>query len=246
MKFIETPNLPQSKVTQCILSGEYKSVIDDLEKLSIQVVTVPPCDDIEDKIACHADMICHHLGGNRLLVYPYNNNLTCKLTSLGLDILHTNSRLSKAYPNDILFNSARVGKWLICNEKHTDSSIISSVNQGNIIDTKQGYAKCSTLVVDENSIITADIHISSTAKSKGLDVLLISKGNIILAGYEYGFIGGCAFKFDKNKMYFTGDLNSHTDCKEIEKFLAVRNIDIVLGSGDSLIDIGSIIPVKCE
>lgn len=245
MKFIETPNLPQSKVTQCIVSGEYQSVIKDLENLSIEAIIVPPCSDIDEKIACHADMLCHHLGGKNLILYPYDNDLSNKLSLLGLEVSHTNSKLSKTYPNDILFNSSRVGKWLICKEKYTEKAITSSVGQCNIINTKQGYAKCSTLVVDEKSIITSDSNISSKAMQNGLNVLLISNGNIVLEGYDYGFIGGCAFKPDKNKIYFTGNLKNHKDYKIIKKFLLDRSIDIICGSSERLIDIGSIIPIKC-
>jgi len=141
-------------------------------------------------------------------------------------------------------NAARVGKWLICNKAFTDESIISSTSSKYIIDTSQGYAKCSTLVVDENSIVTADIDIATKSKACGIDVLKIEQGSIKLDGYNYGFIGGCGAKIDENTMYFTGDIKSHLQGNIISEFINNKGIKIISGSSKELIDIGSIIVLK--
>ena len=44
----------------------------------------------------------------------------------------------------------------------------------------QGYAKCSCVVVDEDSIITSDRGIWREAVNAGMDVLLIEKSQVIL------------------------------------------------------------------
>ena len=55
---------------------------------------------------------------------------------------------------------------------------------------KQGYAKCSTVLVNEQACITADTSIAAAVKQCGLDVLQIRPGFVELPGYPYGFLGG--------------------------------------------------------
>lgn len=243
-KYITTPNLPKEKVKICIVSSNIKSVIDDLNDLSIETVLVPPCKDLQEGICCHADMVCHHLGENKIVIYDYNKSFTEQVKNLSFKVYYASEKLEKNYPNDILLNSARVGQYLICNKKYTDKIILNEIEKENIISVAQGYAKCSTLVVDEKSIITSDKSISKKALSYGIDVLEIEQGHIILDGYNYGFIGGCGALIDKNLMYFTGNVNTHQNCKEIKDFLLKRDIKIICGTSKELIDVGSVLPIK--
>ena len=67
-----------------------------------------------------------------------------------------------------------------------------------------------------------------TAAGKFLnDVLFISKGSIRLKGYDYGFIGGCCGKIDKDKIAFNGELSSHSDYKLILDFLHRNHIECI-------------------
>ncbi len=114
-----------------------------------------------------------------------------------------------------------------------------------IIPVKQGYTKCSICIADENSIITDDESIFKSAQNYFDDILLISKGSVRLKEMNYGFIGGCTGKIDKNKIAFNGRIESHDDHNLIIDFLDRHNITAVELLNDRLTDIGSIIPV-CE
>jgi hypothetical protein len=138
-----------------------------------------------------------------------------------------------------------VGKRLICNPRFTDIVLLEHcASEGiEIINVKQGYAKCSVCVVDENSIITADIGIANAAESVGLSVLRISAGYICLPGHECGFIGGCCGKLAPDIMAFCGDLSTHPDHKSIDAFLRERGVFAESLCRGQLTDIGGMIPL---
>ncbi|MEG0693455.1 MAG: hypothetical protein RR444_10295 [Oscillospiraceae bacterium] len=243
MGYVDFPNLPQKKVTAMIVSPQYERVLADLKAMKIELIGTEKCDDVQDPVGFHADILCHHLGGDDIVVYPYSYSLTNSLKELGMNVINSTTRLSQKYPYDISLNAARIGQHLICNEKYTDNAILSGATYDKIIDVKQGYAKCSTMIIDENSIITADQTIATACEKSGFDVLTIVDGGIRLDGYAYGFIGGAGVKLSKSQIYFTGKLSSHSDGVKIREFIEARNIEVIEGSFDSLIDIGSMIPI---
>ena len=53
-----------------------------------------------------------------------------------------------------------------------------------LIDVPQGYSKCSTVVLDERSIITYDRGIIKACEGRGLEVLEIRPGFVELADYD--------------------------------------------------------------
>ncbi|MFZ2538065.1 MAG: DUF6873 family GME fold protein [Oscillospiraceae bacterium] len=243
MGYVEFPNLPQKKVTAMILSPQYERVLADLKAMNIELIVTEKCDDVQDAVGFHADILCHHLGGDDIVVYPYSYSLNNSLKELGMNVINSTTRLSQKYPYDISLNAARIGQHLICNEKYTDKAILSGTTYETILDVNQGYAKCSTLIVDERSIVTADHAIAIACQEAGFDVLMIMDGGIRLDGYAYGFIGGAGVKLSKSQIYFTGKLTSHSDGTKIREFIEERNVEIIEGSVDYLIDIGSMIPI---
>ena len=109
-----------------------------------------------------------------------------------------------------------------------------------IIDTKQGYAKCSTLILNENTIITDDISIEKVAKANNLNVLKVEKECIYLDKNNYGFIGGASALIGKT-VYFFGDIDSHPNSKEIIDFIKRCKLNYVSVDSNRLRDIGGIV-----
>lgn len=241
--FFKTPNLPNGAVSLCILSGSSMTVLDDMRTYKIETIIVPPCENLALPIASHADMLCFHKGENKLVIHHYSDLFERELLKHGVEFSYTKKSPKAKYPLDILCNSAMVSKYLICNSQYTDSAILDCFLPQDIINVKQGYAKCSTLIVDEKSIITADYGIAKKAADFSIEALLIHEGDIRLNGYPYGFIGGCGVKLDVDVMYFTGKLATHRDADAIRGFLSKRKITILEGSSKELVDIGSIIPL---
>ncbi len=147
------------------------------------------------------------------------------------------------YPKDIAYNAACTGRFLIHNLKHTAPLILSEAEKANmkLIDVPQGYAKCSTVVLDKNSIITYDRGIADKCKeSGGPTALLISPGHVILEGYNTGFIGGASGRVG-NEIVFSGDLSAHPDFDAITDFIEDRGLTCKWFPEFPLTDIGSII-----
>ncbi len=216
-------NLPQNFIKKCIVGD--LTVSKDFNRLGINTVITKPTLLLPKPVCTHPDMIFHYLDNTHLYsIYPTDY----------IDSIKISETVKNYYPYDVLLNAARIGENLICNEKYTAKEILT----GNIINVKQGYAKCSTLIIDQNSIITSD---KSIAKAWIGDALYIESGYINLPGYNYGFIGGCGGKIDKNTLYLTG--STHPQISQITAFAKQRNVDIIFGSYEVLTDIGSIIPI---
>lgn len=248
MKFVNSPNLPKSKVKAVLISADAgQAALNDLKRLGVEPITVNPCPDLQPQVAAHPDMLFHHIGNNRIIYYKSTDRgVYERIKQLGFELISINNSLEKEYPNDIAINAARIGNYLFCKRKNTAKEILDYyINENiNIIDIKQGYAKCSVCVVSEKAIITADRSIAASAKNVGMDVLLIKEGFIKLKGYNYGFIGGCCGKLSENTLAFCGNIELHPDYNRIKNFLEEHNVSIIIIDKESeLHDIGSIIPL---
>jgi len=192
----------------------------------------------------HPDTFCFNLEKNKWIffeeVYKINKDI---IDSLDINVIITQNPASCEYPYDIGLNAAMFGNNLVCNVKYTHSKIIEYADstEKNIIDVKQGYAKCSVCIVDENSIITSDESIYKKASNNNINVLLIEKGHIDLNGYNYGFIGGCSGLINQNKLAFTGNIKEHPNYKEIKDFCSNRGVGIISLSSQKLYDYGSLL-----
>jgi hypothetical protein len=153
------------------------------------------------------------------------------------------NELGPGYPADILFNAACTGLFFIHSLKHTSPELLKkALSLGMMtIDVKQGYTKCSTVIVDEHSLITYDEGIASAcAGINSLDVLLVSPGGVSLPGYPTGFIGGASGRIG-DEVIFNGDLSLHPDFNSIRGFIEARGLRCVWFPEYPLTDIGSII-----
>ena len=248
MCFIDTPNLPNKNVKLAAVSNKFPKVIDSLNKLQIQVLPIKTCDNLSSPVNTHPDMILHHLGKNKIIVAKGEDYLATNLQKIGFKTICSDSSLEKLYPGDIKLNAARIGDKLFANKIYLDSNIKHYCEKNNIeiISVKQGYTKCSTVIVNKCSIITADFSIAKAAEKYNIDVLRISQGHIQLKGYEYGFLGGACGMIGKNKLAFAGNIKNHPDYNIIKKFCSNRNVDIISLSDEILTDVGGIIPLTVE
>lgn len=149
--------------------------------------------------------------------------------------------LGAEYPADVPLNAAVFGNYAILNPK----TVCPNINffGRTLIPVRQGYAKCSAVPVTENAIITDDVAIASAAEKNGLEVLLVSKGDVLLPGREYGFIGGCCGLIAPDIMLFNGALASHGDADRIRAFLHSFGVRIEETGNFPLTDIGGILPL---
>lgn len=149
-------------------------------------------------------------------------------------------KAGKSYPENVLLNCLYFRDKLYGKLSAVDSMVLSYCREQNmeLVNVNQGYTRCSTLVINDNAVITADKSIEKAIKNGGAEVLLISAGNILLEGFEYGFIGGAGFR-DNNTTYFFGNVKKHPDYDKIKVFCERHYSTIeILCEDKPLTDIG--------
>ena len=223
---------------------------DALAEYGCRVIRVPGADYLAPPVSSHPDMIFLPLGDklfcHRLyLSTDVGRSTTETAASLGgKTIVPIDDETGAEYPLDVPLNCAVIGNILLASP-HTSLAVTEYAEGiGMVIcRVKQGYVKCSSAVIngDGQGVITSDSGIAHTAEKNGIKVLIVPPGDIILPGYDYGFIGGCT-GYDGGKMFFTGDLSLYPHEKEVKAFLGGFGCEAVsLLPGRPLTDYGSIL-----
>lgn len=247
-KFVESPNLPQ-RARIVALGEKYADILDKpLKTQGLSPLYAPNNPDVDPRLSGHADLSVFHAGWDRIFLAPYlrYTDFAKKLTEIGFLIEYTDINQNKKYPFDAQLNIAAFGKHFVYGKKTAYSSIVRNLTIDEHMSglaINQGYAKCATVVVDENSIITADRGEAQACLEAGIDVLLVEPGHVELPGFEYGFLGGASFKLSKNAIAFTGALDKHPDKERILDFLHERGVSPVYLTEKAVFDVGSILPL---
>lgn len=243
---------------KCIIDFKMRKVEKEyIENLGLEIIENKFNLDLYDEIASHPD-ICYLKINDKLIISKCSENfIKDKIT----DLLYIvgDSILSGKYPLDVPYNICIIAKNAIHNFKYTDKKVVNILTDlgYNLINVEQGYAKCSTFVLDSNSAITSDITIAKELLDKGIDVLLTKEPDIKLLkrtnqnineenkmffqnSQMQGFIGGAMVRID-NKVIVFGDLNNLINNTKIRKFIEKRGLEIIDFKGLDIIDYGGII-----
>lgn len=244
-KYIVSPNLPQGEISKVICGTKDKSVLDFFADKGIEVLSLKPNRYIDRSISSHADISALHLGGNKIIVDIAQNELSGVLKATGMSVFTTQEPVCGKYPSDVKLNFSIFGDYAVGNFKYADVNLVSLLSDKKLINVRQGYCNCSTLVINESSIITDDESIHRKILENGVNSLLVTKGDILLDGHEYGFIGGASFKLGRDTVVFFGNIEKHRDCKKIKEFINAQGCSVVCTDEGSLRDIGGVVGI-CE
>ena len=153
--------------------------------------------------------------------------------------------LRRDYPHDIAYNAACTGRFFIHNLKYTDPVLLEAAKSlgMQLINVRQGYAKCSTVIVDSTSIITYDRGLGRSCSDAGMEVLTVAPGHVKLPGYDTGFIGGSSGRID-NTVIFNGNLEDHPDFHAIIQFIHNKGLEVKWFREWPLTDTGSFIQIS--
>lgn len=246
--FVLRANLPK-RAEHVIIGAKYVHLLEEpLKTRGITPLFVPDNPNVDERLSGHADLSVFHAGGEEIWLAPYlrESGFAARLTAMGAQVHIADIVQSASYPHDAQMNIAALGGAFIYNPKVSYMPVIERLAGKRGMrgaPARQGYAKCSVLVVDERSIITQDAGIARAARGIGLNVLEIAPGYVTLDGFEYGFLGGAGFKPAADIMAFTGMLDAHPDRARILTFLAARGVSAVYLTGLPVFDIGSAIPI---
>lgn len=242
IRFIEKSNLPVGRV-KAVVCGELCNELNlYLDSQGIERFLILPNAEIDSAVKFHADMAGIHLGNNKILLDKKQLKIGNMLEKKGLDVFYSEKAVTGEYPEDIKLNFTIMGNHLIGKQSCADKKLLSLAENFNKINVRQGYCKCSCLVINENALITDDKSIYDIAAVNCIDCLLISKGDISLPEHGYGFIGGASVKISKNQILFFGDITEHRDYKKIAAFIEKYGCEII-SLNFPLTDFGGIIPL---
>ena len=202
-----------------------KELLSYLSAEGHDTVLVSKTGNVSEPVSCHPD-IYYCLLGDR--IYEGDPSL-----------------LSPEYPGDVLYNAAAVGKYFICSKYTSKALLEKALSLGLVpVTVPQGYVKCNLAVLDESHVITEDKGIAKVlSKLPDVQCLLIEPRQVMLPGFDYGFIGGACGRVG-DKMVFCGDLKIHSDYEKIDVFCRECGLKPVYFEHYPLTDIGSILAVN--
>lgn len=219
---------------------------DFLKRNDIEYIKSLEIPNVISAVSTHPDMQICKVGKNSFVCEPTTYQYYKKhLEIYGANIAMGETFVKSNYPDDVAYNVVITENYMLHNTKHTDSAILNYANNNglSIYTTAQGYTKCATCVMGNNTIITADNGILRICVSNGIDCLLIEEDDIILGNRNDGFIGGTSGLLDDKTMLFCGDITKHKSYKQILEFARSHDVEILCSHKGPLTDIGSIISV---
>jgi hypothetical protein len=154
------------------------------------------------------------------------------------------SDFSPEYPQNAAFCAVCLDRYIIHKLSITSPKILESVKNLTPINVRQGYTRCSSVVVDGSSVITSDEGIfKALSNLEDVDVLKVQGGGVLLPGFDTGFIGGCSGRVG-NELIFNGNLEKHPDFERIRNFVTSKNVKLKYFTDYELCDIGSILEAE--
>lgn len=239
------PYIPITKPRVAIV--DYRTdnnIIDFIKENNIDVIKTKKCDDIQEQVNGHPDMVLSPIDNNTVVVAPNVYDYYHKaLIPYGIKVIRGGKTLSRNYPDDVAYNVARIGKFAIHNVKYTDVVLKHYLQNAGIefINVNQGYTKCSTTAISDKKAITSDIAIKNRLQEIGIECLYIEPKVVHLEGFDYGFIGGATGVLTPDIFMLTGKILDENIEHILYEFVQQEGLKIALGSNNKLTDLGTII-----
>ncbi len=210
-----------------------------LEREGFEVEALMGYEALTHPVDTHADMLLLCVGDT--VFAPQNYEIPASL-SASHKVVKIEENISARYPFDVALNVAIVGKNVFCNEKYASKTVLNHLKENGytVHHIAQGYAHCSSCIVNDNALISADSTIVQAAQKTGVDALQIRHGHISLPPYEYGFIGGSCGSTEST-VYFCGSLSHHPDGENIRAFIERHGKQVVELTKEALCDVGGIL-----
>ena len=243
------PYIPEKRVNKAILSKDSSDEIcKSLQDYGIEIILMEPNPFLPKPLASHTDMQMVNVIEGVLIYAPGISEKTLyDLKKTGYDLIKGSAPVGAKYPFDVAYNCAIVGENAFLNPKYTDFVTMETIKKAGIkvYPVKQGYAKCSTCIVSKEAIITADPHIHAKALEAKIDALLIMpQHNIILRGYNYGFIGGSCGLISDYELAIFGEIKQLQEADAILKFCKKHGKKILSLSNTPVCDLGGLFPLS--
>lgn len=163
-------------------------------------------------------------------------------------IIFGESPLGGKYPNTAKYNLAYSTECSVGNAKNLDAKLLKATLEAscNFVSVRQAYSRCNLLWLG-SKYICSDKGIEKELLKRNYSGVYIEPKPIILKGFDYGFIGGCAGTLEQNKtLFFSGSLSFLEKAEEtaIRQLAEEEGYNIVELSRERLLDVGSILHIN--
>ena len=196
---------------------------------------------VDKRLINHCDLSLLKINEQIFVVERTQTRAKTILHNLDKTVISIDMQEKADYPSDCILNFVVVGRYILGCQKAITECIKSIIDNNKLVfkSINQGYAKCSTIVLNDHSVITDDESVFRAVKEFGIDCLLITKGDVKLDGFNYGFIGGASFVDEQErKVFFFGDITKHSDYIRIKEFIENKSYYLHYIPGKQLTDIG--------
>lgn len=232
-------------ISSDVPSSAISVLADDFHLLSLRRE-----DGLPRPVSSHPDMILSVIGEKIILserYYAANRDvidLICRMAKLSPLISHTEKRYK--YPYDAVFNAAVGDGFIICRAKSAVKEILATAEEYKIsvCNVSQGYSGCSCIVTPA-AVLTSDMGIKKSLDKKGIKAVFITNKNILLPGYNVGFLGGCG-GFCDGTIYLFGEDKTPERSFLLSEFANENGYVIKCLSSDPLTDYGGIKFIKIK
>lgn len=235
------PNLPEKRATHIIMDCSCEAA-KTLMGMGVNVIDTVKINKLPIYERSHADMQVLPLDDETVFLLKEAEELAPVLSEHYSNVIVCKDELIRSYPFNTALNCAIIQNNIFCRVDFIyDEFLWTAEDMGfNLIDTQNGYAKCSTAVVSGNAIITDSEDIGKRAQEEtDIEVLKIPYGGVKLLGTNRGYIGGCCFKLQSDILCFTGKISSHPQYQNIKSFCSNHGVFIEELSCEELpVDIG--------
>lgn len=247
MKCEINPFITKKNIKTILISNKISNNLKSLLNcLNISFIESIDNNNLPIQVSDHPDMSIHPITSKKFIVdLNVYSDYKSLLSNYDIDLIPSYDVISGTYPFDSLLNVSRIGNYYIHN-KYTANDLIKEFNDLKLeyLPVKQGYSKCSTLILNCDTIVTSDKGIHKAIISKGLNSHLLPQGGIELQGYDTGFIGGTGGLIGPNTLLLSGDLDLYEHGEALKSLLKHLNIKAVYPKGEKLVDLGSIILIN--
>lgn len=213
-----------------------------LLKNDFEFTLLAPDKLIAKQVQHHADMILAIFDNKIFCHKTYfedNKEIIKNIADFGkLEIVLSYCKRNDIYPFDIAFNALTIGDRLICKKDYICPELV----QYDIINTKQGYSGCTALYAAD-TVITADKATLKACRENNIPYFEISGEDILLPGYDTGFIGG-ACGVCEDTIYIYGDPTTSHSGQALTEFCKEKRLNLSSVYDGAVTDIGGIKFIK--
>lgn len=218
----------------------YDLLADKLSEFNIKVFPSFESKILKGAVKTHPDMSIFKYDDETLIAsresFDYYNEI---FKGTKIKIINADEDPHEKYPSDVKFNALRVGDHLICKRDVCAKSIIKRFDEAKIINSSQGYVKCSVIDVGNEYFASDDKYLYEIIKSFGKKCILLDKGFVKIKDYNYGFIGG-ASGYARDKIFLTGKIINEANRIRLEEFSREINKELIYLTEYDIFDIGTL------